>query len=144
MSRPPAILIVEDDARVRTLLAHRLASRYTNPVIEAETGEDALERLQEAVVALVLIDPGLPGIDGLEVVRRIRALTPPTNQVPILMVSAYPESQYAAQALAAGCDAYYQKPLLDVELFYEAVTKFLAKNFTDALGKRVSVGSMRR
>lgn len=128
MTSPQSILIVEDDERLRDMLRRRLASKYARPIIEAEEGERALELLRQESVALVLLDLGLPGIDGLEVTRQIRALAPPTNQVPILMISAYPEGQYASQALAAGCNAYYQKPILDVVAFYETIAELLAKS----------------
>lgn len=127
MDQPQAILMVEDDERLRDMLARRLTAKYARPILAADTGEAALDLLRQAPVALVLLDLSLPGIDGLEVARAIRALPPPTNQVPVVMMSAYPEGQYAAQAFAAGCDAYYQKPILDMETFYETLTALLLK-----------------
>ena len=71
----PRILLVEDDAELRALVEGRLKESGYN-VRTAETGTQALERVEEQVPDLVLLDVMLPELDGLEVCRRLRANTP--------------------------------------------------------------------
>jgi CheY-like chemotaxis protein len=108
------------------MLSRRLAARCACPIIEVEAGPYALALLSHYPIALVIMDLGLPGIDGLEMTRRIRALSSPASQVPILMLSAFPAAHSAAIAHAAGCNEYIQKPILDFEAFSEAVLHLLA------------------
>lgn len=125
MLSPPCVLIVDDDAYLRALLRYRLQCRGVFTIFEAADGLQALALLTQLPIALVLLDLGLPGLDGLEVARRIRALPPPAGQVPILMVSAFPAWQYASQAQAIGCNGYIQKPIDDFAAFYETVLQLL-------------------
>ena len=98
------ILVVEDqeDARriVRDLLA---ASDYE--LVEATTGEEGLALAERERPDLILMDIQLPGIDGYEVTRRIKA-NPALNHIPIIAVTSYALSGDDQKAFAAGCDGY--------------------------------------
>jgi DNA-binding response OmpR family regulator len=80
------VLIVDDDPDIRTL--YRLVLRQEGlEVIEADSGQDALDKVQAEAPSLVLLDIMMPGIDGYEVCRRLRA-DPRTARLPVLMFSA--------------------------------------------------------
>ena len=81
-------------------------------VAEAETGVEALRTLQDGGVDVALVDVMLPGIDGLELVRRIRA----SSAVPIILVTARGEEASRVAGLEVGADDYVVKPFLPMEV----------------------------
>jgi CheY-like chemotaxis protein len=109
------VLVVEDDMMNRDMLKRRLAwEGYL--VILAADGEEAIVAALELLPALILMDLGLPGIDGWEATRQIKALAP-TAHIPIIALSAYALSEDRARALAAGCDEFEVKPVEFSRLF---------------------------
>jgi CheY-like chemotaxis protein len=108
------VLVVEDNEKNMKLVRDVLrATGYTT--LGASTGEDAVELAQSHEPALVLMDVQLPGIDGLEALRRLRqdALT---ASIPILAVTAQAMSGDRERFLAAGFDGYLSKPIDVAEL----------------------------
>jgi CheY-like chemotaxis protein len=103
------VLVVEDDPMSRELLADILSASGWS-VTPVESGEEALVAAASQELDLVLLDIGLPGIDGFETVRRLRSL-PATRRVPIVAVTALAMTGDAERALAEGFDAYLTKPL---------------------------------
>ncbi|BCS32936.1 DNA-binding response regulator [Luteitalea sp. TBR-22] len=102
------ILVVEDDPDIAELLRHFL--ERGGHVVEAITqGSDALGRLREQAADLVILDRMLPGIDGLEVCRQVRA-TPAIADLPIIMVTARAEESDRIVGLELGADDYITKP----------------------------------
>jgi two-component system response regulator MprA len=100
------ILVVDDDRAVREALRRGLTlGGYEVQV--AEDGEQALELIAQAVPEAVVLDVGLPGIDGLEVCRRVRRLG---NRVPILMLTARDAVADRIDGLDVGADDYMVKP----------------------------------
>jgi len=100
------ILVVEDDRAVRDALRRALTlAGYEIQV--AEDGEQAIELVIQAVPDAVVLDVGLPGIDGLEVCRRLRKLG---NRVPVLMLTARDAVADRIDGLDAGADDYMVKP----------------------------------
>jgi two-component system, OmpR family, response regulator MprA len=100
------ILVVDDDRAVREALRRGLTlGGYEVQV--AEDGEQALELIVEAVPEAVVLDVGLPGIDGLEVCRRVRRLG---NRVPILILTARDAVADRIDGLDVGADDYMVKP----------------------------------
>ena len=100
------ILVVDDDHGVREALRRTLTlAGYEAPV--AEDGEAAIEQIVEAVPDAVVLDVGLPGIDGLEVCRRVRRLG---NRVPILILTARDAVTDRIDGLDVGADDYMVKP----------------------------------
>jgi two-component system, OmpR family, response regulator MprA len=100
------ILVVDDDRAVREAL-RRALTLGGYEVQAAEHGEQALELIAQAVPDAVVLDLGLPGIDGLEVCRRIRRLG---NRVPILVVTARDAVSDRIDGLDVGADDYMIKP----------------------------------
>ncbi len=96
--RRPLILLVDDEPVVlRALRVALEAQDYT--VSAVLTGEDALARISNGAFDLVLLDLGLPGVDGFEVIRRVRVLYP---TLPIIVLSAQGEDAVKVEALDLG------------------------------------------
>jgi two-component system, OmpR family, response regulator len=108
---PGAILVVEDEQAIADLVRAYL-KRDGFGVVWARSGEQALEELGRHPVRLVVLDIGLPGIDGFEVCRRLRART----GVPILILSARDDEVDRVAGLEAGADDYVTKPFSPREL----------------------------
>jgi two-component system, cell cycle response regulator DivK len=116
------ILVIEDHEENRRLLRDLLTS-VGYELIEAVTGEEGLTSAETQVPDLILMDIQLPGIDGYEVTRRIKA-NPALRHIPIIAVTSYALSGDEVKALEAGCDAYVAKPFDPVELL-EKIREFL-------------------
>jgi two-component system, OmpR family, response regulator MprA len=100
------ILVVDDDRAVREALRRTLALAGYEVQL-AEDGEQALEQIAQAVPEAVVLDVGLPGLDGLEVCRRVRLAG---SRVPILILTAREEVPDRIDGLDAGADDYMVKP----------------------------------
>ncbi len=106
-----SVLVVEDEQAIAELVRAYLR-RDGFDVVWARSGEQALEELSRHPVRLVVLDIGLPGIDGFEVCRRLRGRT----GVPILMLSARDDEVDRVAGLEAGADDYVVKPFSPREL----------------------------
>jgi len=104
------ILVIEDGEQDRNLVK-TLLEREGYEVLEAETGEKGMELLETAQPDLVLLDLILPGVDGLEVCRRIRA----KHEIPVIMVTAREEEVDKVVGLELGADDYVVKPFASRE-----------------------------
>jgi DNA-binding response OmpR family regulator len=105
------ILTVEDDERIRTAVRIGLEDEGWS-VVEAETGEEAVQTFHDSPADVVLIDIMLPGIDGFELCRALRR----TSDVPIIMVTARNDTHDVVAGLEAGADDYLTKPFAPKEL----------------------------
>lgn len=103
------VLLVEDDAGVAGALAESLHARG-HPVTSVGRGADALHRHRDA--DLVLLDLGLPDLDGLDVLRKIRAVSP----VPVIVLTARGDERSVVRGLRLGADDYLTKPVRLAEL----------------------------
>ena len=116
------ILIVEDNEKNRKL--ERDVLRHSGYVtIESETGEGGVDLAREQHPALVLMDIQLPGINGIEALRQLRA-DPATRNIPIMAVTASAMIHDRQKIMAAGFDAYQSKPI-NVKEFLAAVRQLL-------------------
>jgi len=107
------VLILEDEASIRGFIVINLR-RAGYEVVEAESGEEALEKLQQhADVRVALLDIMLPGIDGFEVCRRIRATN---SRIGIIMLTARSQEMDKVTGLMTGADDYVTKPFSPAEL----------------------------
>ena len=107
------ILVLEDEASIRSFIVINLR-RAGYDVIEAETGEEAMERLRaNPDTKVALLDIMLPGIDGFEVCRRIRAMD---NKIGIIMLTARTQEMDKVTGLMTGADDYVTKPFSPAEL----------------------------
>ena len=102
------ILAVDDQEDNRRILRDLLTSAGFE-VIEAVTGEEAVAVAESQQPDLILMDIQLPGIDGYEATRRIKAIEK-LRRVPLIVVTSYALSGDEAKAMAAGADAYVSKP----------------------------------
>lgn len=107
----PTLLVVEDDAGVRNLIATTLEAHGYRHVC-ADTGRAAIAAATSQAPDIVLLDLGLPDMDGVEVVKSIRSW----SQMPIIVVSARTEDADKIRALDAGADDYLTKPFSVGEL----------------------------
>ena len=103
------VLLVEDNEMNRDMLSRRLARRGYEVVL-AEDGIEGVRQAVEAQPALVLLDMSLPGLDGWEVARRLKA-EPGTSAIPIIALTAHAMAGDRERALEAGCDDYDTKPI---------------------------------
>jgi CheY-like chemotaxis protein len=106
---PLKVLIVEDFEDTRFLMRLELEKRGFR-VLEATDGEQGVEFAARERPDIIIMDIGLPHIDGIEATRRIRNDNT-MRDVLIVALTAHHETEYRAQALAAGCDAYLTKPV---------------------------------
>jgi DNA-binding response OmpR family regulator len=112
---PTPLLLIDDDARLATMVAEYLGdSGYA--VRHASDGEQGLAALAQEVPALVVLDWMMPGMDGLEVCRRIRMLPGAAARVPLLMLSAKGDPMDRIIGLEIGADDYLPKPFEPREL----------------------------
>jgi DNA-binding response OmpR family regulator len=109
--RPRTILLVEDEHAIGSLVSAYL-QRDGFQVVWLRTGEEALAELDRHDLRLIVLDIGLPGIDGFEVCRRVRA----RSDVPILMLTARDEEADRVVGLEIGADDYVPKPFSPREL----------------------------
>ena len=107
----PVVLVIEDEPPIRRFLRPTLASQGYR-LVEAETGEDGLLQAATRQPDLVILDLGLPDMDGLQVIRRLREWT----AVPIIVLSARGAESDKVAALDAGADDYVAKPFAAGEL----------------------------
>src|SRR5829696_2278970 len=112
------ILVVEDNDKNRKLVRDVLTFKGYE-IIEAVTGEDGVRLALERMPRLILMDIQLPGIDGIEALRRIRA-DETTRGTPIIAVTASALDRDRQKIMAAGFDGYQSKPL-NVKGFMAAV-----------------------
>jgi len=123
---PPTILIIEDEESIRRFLRVSLAANGYR-LVESGTGADGLLQAATAQPDLIILDLGLPDIDGIDLTRQIREW----SRVPIIIVSARGKEQDKVVALDAGADDYLTKPFgvgellarLRVALRHRAVTQ---------------------
>jgi two-component system, OmpR family, KDP operon response regulator KdpE len=109
------VLVVEDEPQIRRLVCQTLESNGYRTV-DAESGSRGLQLIATSRPDLVIIDLGLPDIDGAEIITRVRA----QSNVPILVLSARDREQEKIKALDAGADDYLTKPYGTGELLARA------------------------
>jgi len=131
------ILIVEDDAVLSAALTRALAqASYTVDCVD--NGEDALRALDTDTYALVLLDIALPRLDGLSVLRRLRARK---SRIPVLMLTARDTLEDRVNGLDLGADDYMTKPF-DLPEFEARVRALIRRSQFDA-GKSLTHGGLR-
>jgi len=120
------LLIVDDHAIVRSGIRRLLGERNDFEVIEAASGEEAMGLVADAPLSLIVLDLNLPGLGGLELLRRLARAAPKT---PILVFSQHTEAIYATKALEAGARGFVSKNAMPEE-FLEAIDQVLAGGVT--------------
>lgn len=135
----PLVLVIEDDPQVRRFLRASL-SAHEFKVLEAEDGESGVRMASQHVPDVVLLDLGLPKIDGMEVTRRIRTW----SRMPILILSARGEERQKVEALDAGADDYLTKPFGFAELLarMRVALRRSARSLTEAEASVIACGPL--
>ena len=118
------VMVVEDNEKNRKLIRVVLKAKGYN-VIEATTGEEALSLLKEQIPDIILMDIQLPGIDGLTLIRQIKADVD-KKDIPIIAVTAHAMKGDQQKILDTGCDAYMSKPI-DTRELPLTIEKYLKK-----------------
>ena len=121
------ILVVEDDPAIRNLMSTTLKS-HDYRFITAPTGASAILQVSTAQPDILLLDLGLPDMDGVEIIRKIRTW----SQMPIIVISARAEDTDKIDALDAGADDYLTKPFSVEELLARLRVTQRRLNFTHA------------
>jgi two-component system, cell cycle response regulator DivK len=119
----PRILVVEDQEDNRRIV-HDLLASAGYQMIEALDGETGVRLAETERPDLILMDIQLPGLDGYEATRRIKA-NPELRSIPIIVVTSYALSGDDVKAMQAGCDAYVAKPFSPRQLLSK-IREFLA------------------
>jgi two-component system cell cycle response regulator DivK len=117
------VLLVEDNPHNRKIFSGML-THHGFRVIEAETGDRALAEVEAELPDLILMDLSIPGIDGWECTRRLKA-SERSRAVPIIALTAHAMRGDEERARAAGCDGYLSKPVSPKKVV-EEVRRFLA------------------
>jgi two-component system KDP operon response regulator KdpE len=103
---PSRVLVVDDEPAIRRFLRTSLRAEGYD-IVEVETGEAALAEVRRRAPDLIVLDLGLPGLDGLEVIRRVRE---PGSVVPIIVLTSRTDEAGKVEALDLGADDYVTKP----------------------------------
>lgn len=119
----PRIAIVEDNADNRLLLSALLDDAYE--LDEYEDGPSALAGCSARRPALVLLDISLPGMDGPEVLRRLREDST-LAKIPVIALTAHAMTGDRERYLGLGFDDYVTKPIVDESILFAAITRLLA------------------
>lgn len=133
------VLVVDDVAPNVKLLEAKLASEYFD-VLTAYSGMEALEVISREHPDIVLLDVMMPGMDGFEVCRRIKA-DPSTMHIPVVMVTALDQPADRVTGLEAGADDFLTKPLQDIALFARVKSLVRMKLTMDELRNREATGA---
>ncbi len=134
------VLVVEDESQMRTFV--RLAlSAHGYRVVEAHTGREGLSQAAAYTPDLVLLDLGLPDMDGLEVTKRLREW----SAAPIIVISARGQEAQKVEALDAGADDYLTKPFGTAELMarIRVALRHASQLAQDPLSSVLTVGNLR-
>ncbi len=129
----PLILVVEDDAAVRNLIATTLETQDYR-FHTAQTGAQAVMEAVSQNPDIMLLDLGLPDIDGVEIIKKIRTW----SNMPIIVISARSEDSDKIEALDAGADDYLTKPFSVEELLARLRVTLRRLNYVRAAGGKES------
>jgi putative two-component system response regulator len=118
------VLYVEDEDEVREALAHFLSRRFAK-VDMAKNGLEGLEKFRNNHYDIVITDVKMPIMDGLEMAKHIKEITEDT---PVIVVTAFNETDYFMRAIEIGVDRYVKKPV-DADSLYDAIYKSTRVHF---------------
>ncbi|HEX3557591.1 MAG TPA: response regulator [Pyrinomonadaceae bacterium] len=119
------ILVAEDDADIRLMMSMLLGMKGYH-VIEARDGQETLDVAEQQQPDIILMDLQLPRLNGVAVARSIRQ-SDALNRTPIIVVSAHDPARHRNLVLAAGCNAYVQKPI-DFDRLDELIVSLLPQD----------------
>ncbi len=131
MMAKPLILVVDDQPQnIELLEAYLVPLGYE--IIKAANGEEALARLSGQPIDLILLDVMMPGMDGFEVIRKVRQ-NQAYQRLPIILVSALRETGDRVKGIEAGCDDFLSKPVDKLELLTRVRSLLKVKAYNDLM-----------
>lgn len=133
----PSVLIIEDDQRIRELVT-RVLSQKGFDVDGASTAFDGLQKIVQSSPDVVVLDMGLPDLDGADLLKMIRAIT----DVPVVVATARSDDRDVIRTLNAGADDYLVKPF-SVEQLEARLRAVLRRSVADDAGSQLLVGDLR-
>lgn len=133
----PSVLIIEDDQRIRELVT-RVLSQKGFDVDGASTALDGLQKIVQSSPDVVVLDMGLPDLDGADLLKMIRAIT----DVPVVVATARSDDRDVIRTLNAGADDYLVKPF-SVEQLEARLRAVLRRSVADDAGSQLLVGDLR-
>jgi two-component system, cell cycle response regulator DivK len=125
------VVVVEDNADNRLLLQALLGDRYR--VVEFDNGMDALTGLTASLPDVVLLDISLPGMDGNEILARIRA-DERLRSLPVIALTAHAMTGDRERYLSAGFNDYITKPIVDETVLIDAIDRWLVHRWNGPIG----------
>jgi two-component system cell cycle response regulator len=128
------VLVVDDELEIRDLLSEVLQQEGYD-VLLASAGEEAIELAKRETPHVILLDVRMPGIDGIEVCKRLKT-DPKTQYIPIIMITGYDENKIAA--IEVGADDFVNKPIDLVELAIRVKSILRTRYLTDELERAVA------
>ena len=138
------VLITDDHPIVRQGLKQLLKETFEAIVVdEAGNGTEALDKIKTDKYDIVLLDIAMPGMNGLEVLKEIQKFN---KTLPVLIISIYPEDQYALRCLKAGASGYLTKDTASDELTLAVERilsgkKYVSPNLADKLARHLNQGT---
>jgi putative two-component system response regulator len=134
MRAKQVILVVDDEPQnIELLEAHLAPQGYE--IVKAANGEEALGKLSDNKIDVMLLDVMMPGIDGFEVIRRVRQDNKFRNcrRLPIILVTALRETEERIKGIEAGCDDFLSKPIDKMELLARVRSLLKVKAYNDLM-----------
>lgn len=126
----PKILIADDEPSLRLLVRATLSANKSFDLVEAFDGTEALNKAQEELPDLILLDVMMPGLSGFEVCERLKN-DPKTKNITIIMLTAKGQQSDRDWAISVGTDYFLTKPFSPIELF-NLIEKILIKGGKEA------------
>ena len=115
-------VLIVDDVPLNVLLIKKMLSQYTFEIRTANGGQAALDAVKAKKPDLMLLDLMMPGIDGFEVIRRLRA-SDDTKDIPIIILSALNSEQDISKGFQLGANDFINKPVIMEKLFASVTTQ---------------------
>ena len=128
------VLVVDDERQIRDLLGEFL-EREGYEVLLSSAGEEAIELAERKIPHAILLDVKMPGIDGIEVCKRLKA-EPRTRFIPVIMITGYVDNKMVA--IESGADDFVNKPIDLVELAVRVKSILRIRYLTDELERAVT------
>ena len=132
------LLVVDDESRNVKLITAMLSSEPYN-ILQANSGEKALEIINNHRIDLVLLDVMMPGLNGFEVTRIVKN-NPGTKYIPIVLVTALDGSENKLKALEVGADEFLTKPVNKIEIIARIKSILQMKKYQEQLNVRIKIG----
>jgi DNA-binding response OmpR family regulator len=128
------VLVADDERQLRDLL-HEFLTSEGYEVLLASNGEEAIELAEREIPHAILLDVKMPGIDGIEVCKRLKA-EPKTQFIPVIMITGYVDNKMVA--IESGADDFVNKPVDLVELAARVRSILRIRYLTDELERAVA------